>query len=205
MKNMTLLILGVFGAGLAADADEIIARTSKNYEAIKSFSAQFDRKTCNVSEEVCQLSQGKISYQEPDLFRIEISSPNKETYVSDGADLWIYVPAQKKVVKQPIADHKMILSPRYFLDDFKERFTCTLEEEGEKTWKVKLVPKDETYFLQDIILTIDRATYRVLGFATFDKNETNIGFDFVRLVTNPRLNAKLFTFKVPKGVEVIGP
>ena len=98
----------------------------------------------------------------------------------------------------------MILSPRFFLDEFKEQFTCELEKDDAKAWEIKLIPQDETYFLEDVILTIDKKTWKVLGFATFDHTKTHTGFSFAKLVLNPKVPAKTFTFKVPKGVKVIG-
>ncbi len=204
MKKTLTLILTTGAFLLAAEADQIIAKTSESYKNIKSFSAQFDRKTCNTMEEVCQLSQGKIVYQEPNLFRVEISSPEKEIYVSDGSYLWVYVPSRQEVLKQSIKDSKMVLSPRFFLDEFKEQFTCELDKDEAKVWEVKLSPRDETYFLEDVILTIDKKTYKVLGFATFDHNKTHIGFSFAKLILNPKVSPKAFTFKVPRGVKVVG-
>lgn len=202
MKKIIAISLMAYGLSLAADALEIVAKTSDKYKNVRSFQTRFDRQTCNIDQEFCQLSQGKIWFAEPNLFRVEVVSPAAETYVSDGSYLWVYVSNRKEVFKKPVKDNKMILSPKYFLNNYQEEFDCSIEKEDESQWEIKLTPKDEMYFLKDVILTIEKNTYRVVGFATYDTENTHIAFTFTNLLLNQKIAPKTFKFKVPKGVKI---
>ncbi len=201
MRQFLIIITILFSCVLATEADEIIARTSENYRNINNFVAHFERTTC--SDDFCQTASGKIVYQEPDRFKVEITSPEKEFYISDGKYLWIYIPSRQEVYKKSLRETKMLLSPRSFLDNFKEEFTCSIEKETEKEWMIKLIPISETNFFKDIIVKIEKQNYQVRGFTTSDQNNHQTTFNFKKIAYNQKINPKIFRYKPPKGINII--
>ena len=185
----------------ALDVDEIISKTVTNYENMRTLYIEFSNVLCDEASGTCIMTDGVIYFQKPNLFRLEMESP-EQVYIGDSSTLWIYIPAENRAIKQSMTELPFQVNPDLFLRDYDERFTATLIEETEETYMIRLIPKDSTDVYDRINVDIAKDQYTIVGIAVFDDVGSENKYDFHEVEIDARISKKLLEFKPPSGVRV---
>jgi outer membrane lipoprotein carrier protein len=184
----------------------IVNGIEKRY-AVSGFSARFFQISTLKDMDITDTASGRLLIKRPGMMRWEYETPDRQTIVSDGYQLWIYRPEDNQVMigKAPsfFGDGK----GASFLSDItrmRRNFSISLEKNDKNNnYVLKLLPVKKTPDLAEIFLTISRETFEVVRIVTYNSygDETRIDLADVRL--NADLDNALFSFVAPEGTEIL--
>ncbi len=183
----------------------ITDKLQKNYESFRDISATFVQQTIIPGDPEPVRASGKVFFKRPYLMRWDYETPERQLIVTSGSKVYVYEIEAKQV---NVLSRKQFLSTKvsraFFFGkgDIQRDFSvvgCTLTEDG---WVLELQPREPIPQLKTLLLTIDKDRFLVKKTEIEDQmgSKTVIAFRDIRINTN--LRKKLFSFKVPKGVEV---
>lgn len=201
LTGLLLLTLLCLGLGSAIELDEVINRTVKRYENLKSFYTHFTQTLCDEVSGICQSFNGEIYFLRPNYFRMEIEKP-RQILVGDSASLWIYMPDKKKAIRQKLGQMPVAVNPDIFLKDYKERFNGELSSHKKDCYEITLRPKEETEIYEKIVVVINK-NFEINGITIIDEAGAENKFIFDNTQLNKNISKNLFRFNPPKGTEVI--
>jgi outer membrane lipoprotein carrier protein len=126
--------------------------------------------------------------------------------VADGKSVWIFDEELEQVTVQPLTN-QLSETPALFLSG---EFTSIAQAfnvralAGSKTESQFLVtPKKEDSLLEQMVLSFDKDS-KLTRMQIKDVFGQTTVIAFSRIELNPKLDAKLFKFVPPKGVDVVG-
>lgn len=158
------------------------------------------------------LQDGDIYYKYPGKFKIEINSPEKKVYVSDGKTLYIYYPSLSVVATQNLkkSQNNIIYGQSketlgYIFDAYSFNYS-----EGKslssfnnfKVYKIKGWPKRVEAGFKSLELYIDETGFIVYQ-AAINLEGKLIRYYFTSYKVNQDLSDLLFNFTIPDNVQVI--
>jgi outer membrane lipoprotein carrier protein len=218
---LTGMLAGTIVASLLATASQPPATSDqspatlaqslqKRIDGIKDFSADFVHAYEGGVLRKQVIERGRLLIKKPGKMRWEYTVPEAKTFVSDGAKLYSYVPADKQVIVSPVPAEDQATTPTLFLagkGSLTRDFTASLADlppgmpAGSRT--LKLVPKSRQQDYDWLMLVVDPATLGLRGLVTVDAQGGKSSFSFTNLKENINLSDKDFTFKIPRGVDVL--
>src|SRR5882762_6628569 len=137
LRLLTALALSAALAALlvvdtrAADrtAPELAEALQRQYDAVKDFSADFVH-TYQGGVLKKQLTEsGRVLIKKPGKMRWDYTAPEKKQFVSDGAKIYFYIPADKQVIVSSVPPNAETTTPALFLAGkgrLTSQFTPTL-------------------------------------------------------------------------------
>ncbi|RKY58069.1 MAG: outer membrane lipoprotein carrier protein LolA [Candidatus Latescibacterota bacterium] len=205
VRRAIALGMGLLWAGLAfgLTGQEVLSRLQKRYKKLRSFSAEFRYTFCWKLVGEARQQEGKVFFRKPNLFRIE--TPDR-VVVCDGKTVWNYTPATRQVVVTDYGDRSLSPTLQDIIADYLESYTPHYARpdtvSGERCHLLRLVPKDPEERLE-VRLWVEEKRWMVRKLSYSDEvgNETTYLLKDVQV--NPKLDKKLFRFKVPEGAEVV--
>jgi len=200
------LLLGAIACLLmplyAADLQEVIAKTNATYANLNSFYTKFRQVMCDEALGTCNIYDGEIYFLRPNFFKMTIEKPG-QVLVGDSSSLWIYLPAEKRAIRQTLKEIPFAINPNLFLAGYEERFNANLTSDSAGTFGITLTPKEATEIFTRVVVTIDASTHTITAIAIVDQAGAENKFYFEDTKLNPAINRKLFKFNPPKGTEII--
>lgn len=186
--------------------DDIIKRVEKRY-AVAGFSAHFFQVSTIKAMEITDTASGKAFFKRPGKMRWEYEKPDRQIIITDGKTLWIYRPDDNQVMigKSPsfFGDGK----GASFLSDMKlirQKFSILLEKKtAEGYYVLKLLPKEKTFDVSVINLSISTKTFDVFQIITYNSYEDETRIELSNIEFKPELNDSMFSFQIPQGVEIL--
>jgi outer membrane lipoprotein carrier protein len=196
----------------AADptAAELAEALQRRYDAVKDFSADFVHTYQGGVLKKQLTERGTVLIKKPGKMRWDYTAPEKKQFVSDGARIYFYIPADKQVVVSPVPPNAAAATPALFLAGkgrLTSEFAPSLVElpaglpAGSRA--LKLVPKSKQQDYDWLVLAVDPATLAIQGLVTVDAQGGTSTFAFTKLKENVGLADTQFTFKIPRGVDVV--
>ena len=176
---------------------------------LKTVRARFEQRLTNPLTGTTIVQRGDVQQRLPNHLALTFTDPRGDRIVADGQSLWVYTPsaAPNQVLKLPLGAGSaggLDLAGQFFKSP-KTRYTITdagaATVGGRATRGLNLVPKQPMQFTKAIVW-IDTAD------GTLRQFEVTEPTGLVRRVTlsdiraNVAVDAKAFTFTVPKGVKV---
>jgi outer membrane lipoprotein carrier protein len=186
--------------------DDIVKRIENRY-AVSGFSADFFQASTIKAMEITDTASGKAFFKQPGMMRWEYEMPDRQTIISDSKTLWIYRPDDNQVL---IGDSPSFFGDckgACFLSDMKmirQKFSIILEKKEDYGYHVlKLLPKEKTFDVSVIYLSVSAMTFDVFRIVTHNSygDETRIALSNIQFKLN--LDDSMFSFQIPKGVEVL--
>jgi outer membrane lipoprotein carrier protein len=154
--------------------------------------------------------RGHLDIKKPGKMRWDYTSPEPKTFVSDGVKLYSYIPQDKQVIISSVGPEDEATTPALFLAgkgnltrDFAASLTGPLTPYPAGTLGLKLVPKTREAGYDWLILALDPGTLALRGLVTIDAEGGTSTFVFSHLKENVALPDSLFTFRIPRGVDVV--
>lgn len=186
------------------------AAESTPLEQLKSFLASTKTLTANFKQAVLdengkakQTSYGVFYLSRPGKFRWNYQKPFQQEIVSNGGKVWFYDTDLEQVTVKKL-DKSVGSTPALLLTgDVAIEKEFTIEKQGDEAgmqW-IKLLPKNAESNFKYVLIGLEKG---VLGGMELHDNFgqlTRIYFSQVK--SNADLKADLFTFTVPKGVDVL--
>lgn len=194
----------LWAAAIAADATPL----DRFFTGLHTLSAQFEQTIVDTQGQVTQRASGQLSIQRPGKFRWDYDTPYKQLVLGDGEELWTYDADLEQATVKPQSD-ALAGTPALLLSAQEqpgELFTITAlpARDGEQWFE--LTPKSDnglgdTQFNQ---LRLGFAGDVLVAMELVDGFEQTTQIRFSGLRRNIALDADLFKFTPPDGVDVIG-
>ncbi|MCL5280096.1 MAG: outer membrane lipoprotein carrier protein LolA [Planctomycetes bacterium] len=149
---------------------------------------------------------GKLALSKPGRMRWDYTDPAGKLFVSDGKNLWLYVPEDNRAEKMKLKESEDMRAPLAFLLgklNFAKEFR-NLEATPDPAGGLRVTAEPKTdslpYSKVEFSVLPDHRI-RQVKVTGFDKSILEFTFDAEQV--NPRLDAKLFRFEVPPGVQLV--
>ena len=195
-----LLLMGSVSVQ-AADGQALIQHFLKGLTTLK---ADFRQTLEEPEKGDVYYSTGTFYLKRPGQLRWEYNPPNDQLIVADGSNIWLYDRELEQVSHRGQKDAlegtpAQLLSATGPLDQhFK------IESQGEEDglqW-VELLPKDKDAQFNKVRLALKDD--KLVRMEMYDNFGQTTRFVFSDMQRNPHLDDKLFKFKPPPAVDVIG-
>jgi len=203
MKKLSLCLFMIgFACLSAANLDEVVDRTNATYANLNSFYTKFTQTMCDEAAGICRMFEGEIYFLKPNFFRMTIKDP-PQVLVGDSASLWIYMPKEKRAIRQALTQMPFAINPEIFLKDYNERFNAALTGEDKDFYEITLSPKEETEIFGKIVIRVSLPGYKITDISIVDPAGAENKFAFEKTEINKKINKKNFQFNPPKGTDII--
>jgi outer membrane lipoprotein carrier protein len=205
---------GLEAARGAAPGDQTatdLARVlQQKYDTVKDFSTDFAHVYRGGVLKKQLVEKGRLLIKKPGKMRWEYTEPEEKLFVSDGTKLYSYIPQDKQVIVSAVPQDDSAPVPALFLagkGNLMRDFSVSFDENtaGLPTGAraLKLVPKTPQADYDWLVLVVDPGTLLLRGLITTDAQGGTSRFSFSNLKENVGIADKAFTFKIPRGVDVV--
>jgi outer membrane lipoprotein carrier protein len=205
-----ILIGAVSASGLGSQQltpDELARAVQRRYETIRDFSAKFEHTYRGGVLRTKVTERGVATIKKPGLMRWIYESPERKEFVSDGQHLYSYFPQDRQVVVSRISPEEAAPLPILFLagkGEVSKDFAASLPaNDQEASIILRLTPRSPSAEYAHMLLVLDASSLQIRGLTTVDLQGGSSAFTFTNLQENLGFSDKLFTFRIPKGVDVL--
>lgn len=204
---MTARATLVFALAAMPTAADDAAGLTALLNDLTSFRADFEQVVMDRFGETLQVTTGTLHWQRPHRLRWEVDEPYPQLILADGESLWVYDPDLEQVSVQPLAE-SLEGTPASFLAGAAEALSRAFDvhavtSEEQPDVRYLLTPRDEASVFRDLTLAFaPNGVLTLLDMA--DHLGARTRTTFTDATKNPSLEAALFHFKAPDGVDVIG-
>ncbi len=205
-----LLVSGLFLAPVAVPAvespappqDEIVRSIENHYLDLADLTARVTQKNRLKTLGKTQVFEGKLSIKKPGRLRIDYT--NGQVIVLDGKTALFYSKKNQQVIRRTFRDIDEANVPVAFLlgaaEIGKEFSAAPAEEAGPLA--IDLSPKKPGAAMKKLRLRPDE-TGRIMEMTIFDRSGNVTEIIFTDVQEGAGVEDKVFTFKIPKGTEII--
>lgn len=186
--------------------DEIIAGIENRY-ATKGFSAKFSQESTIKAMDITDTASGNIFVKAPGMMRWEYEKPDKQLIITDGKKLWVYRQDDNQVMVGE--------SPYFFgngkgsgfLSDIKmirEKFNIALDDKSTgKYYVLKLIPKEKTFDISMIYLSISVNTFDIIQITTYNSYNDETKIYLKNIEFEKHIDGSMFHFEIPEGADIL--
>lgn len=186
--------------------DEILNAVEKRY-ASSAFEARFEIESTLKAMQVTDTASGRLLVQYPGKMRWEYEEPDPMLFVTDGTTLWMYQPQERQVTVGKADEILGGSQGASFLSDIRllrSQFQIELDPGGsDERVRLKLTPRQDSFDIAHITMTIARSTHDVVEVLTVNQYEDRTRIVFHEIAFQQRFPASLFHFDIPEGVDVL--
>jgi outer membrane lipoprotein carrier protein len=219
----------VLAAEKTAALKDVVSALEKGYASLQDVQADFAQKTVIAGINREQKGSGELLLKKPAsstaMFRFNYTKP-KQQIVSNGKQVWFYLPESKQVMVSPVADmfkggNSIALNYLTGLGHVSRDFTASFAQEPQDkngNYQLELLPKSPSAVLAKLQLTVSAAAvehflrngsvqdiFPVIASVIHDAGGNQTRIEYSRVRVNKGLANSRFSFKVPQGVEVVKP
>jgi outer membrane lipoprotein carrier protein len=208
LLSVLLLMAPAAAAGQARPSAVETARAVQHkYDLVKDFTADFTHTYEGGVLKKKSTERGTVQIKKPGRMRWEYTAPDKKTFVSDGREVYSYIPADKQVIVSPVPSNDEATTAVLFLagkGNLARDFTVTYADgAAEGTWALRLDPKQKQRDYDWLVLGVDPKTMQIRSLTAADQQGGRSTFRFSNYRENTGLADSVFTFKIPRGADVI--
>ena len=174
---------------------------------VKSFTSRFVQESQNGQGEVLQSIQGKMDVAKPGKLRWQTEGIYEQLVISDGKSLWIYDQDLEQVSIKNM-DNRLAETPALLLggDVSAIETDFIVSQKHSKSHRVFILqPKDTTQLFDSLEISFNKHSKQqeLQQMIIRDASGQVTAISFSDAVNNPVLDDRIFTFAIPKGVDVI--
>jgi outer membrane lipoprotein carrier protein len=188
-------------------ATETARALQEKYDRVHDFTADFTHTYQGGILKKSLSERGTLEVKKPGRMRWEYSQPEKKLFVSDGRKVYSYVPADKQVIVSSVPADDQAATSVLFLagkGNLTRDFNVSYAPGGSSdTWALRLDPKQRQRDYDWLILVVDRHSLQIRELTAADQQGGTSTFRFTNIRENTGLPDTRFTFKIPRGVDVI--
>lgn len=198
-------------AGAQGDAQTVLERAIAAYKDVNTVRATFTQRVTNPMLGKTVEAKGEVVQDRPDKIAIRFTDPAGDAIVSDGTNLWIYLPstAPGQVMKRKV-DANAAGVPDVtatFLEAPKSKYSSALggteAVNGRQATVVHLTARDQSLPFTKATVWVDAKDALVRQFEVTEPSGLVRRVTIEKLTVNPEVGAGPFEFEVPKGVRVV--
>jgi outer membrane lipoprotein carrier protein len=198
------LCIGATNLSTAADDAGAGRRVEQILSDFKTLKSQFEQTLSGAHGEVLERAAGTFYLQKPDRFRWDYVTGVRQLIVSDGTRVWLYDEELDQVTVRALGQSLSATPAMLLSGSGRASETFRISDLGHfegLDW-VRLLPKTQDTDFREIRLGLSGNALARMTLK--DKLGQTTDLRFTDLERNPRLDAALFVFTPPLGVDVIG-
>jgi outer membrane lipoprotein carrier protein len=188
----------------AVDAAKAV---QQKYDRVKDFTADFSQTYEGGVLKKKTTERGTVQIKKPGRMRWEYTTPDKKTFVSDGRKIYSWVPADKQVIVSSVPPDDEATTAVLFLagkGNLTRDFNVSYAEgAAADTWALRLDPKQKQRDYDWLIVGVDPKTLQIRSLTAADQQGGRSTFEFSNYRENTGIADSVFTFKIPRGADVI--
>lgn len=177
-----------------------------HYNTVRDFTAEFQHQYRGGILRQSLTESGHVKIKKPGRMYWTYTEPEKKEFVSDGAKIYTYVPADKLVVISDMPKGDEASTALLFLtgqgDLVRDFRAGTPPTPPAGLWQLDLIPKTTQADFTALSLIVEPKTLRLRGLTSTNAQDGVSTFLFRNLRENTGLADNQFAFKIPRGVEV---
>jgi outer membrane lipoprotein carrier protein len=185
--------------------DAVARGLQTRYEGVQDFSADFVQTYRGGVLKTPSEARGTVAVKKPGKMRWLYTRPERKELVSDGREIYWYLPEDKQVMVLEPADQAT--TSALFLSgkgNIARDFTPSLvKAAAADTLALKLVPRKSEPEYEYLVVALDPASLQMRGLTTRDRQGGESTLVFTNMKENRRLSDKDFVFRIPRGVNVV--
>jgi chaperone LolA len=173
-------------------------------DQVQTLTANFTQEIRAADGQVIETASGSVALSRPNRFRWIYEQPFEQQIVADGRNLWIYDVELQQVTRAPL-DDTIASSPAMLLSGDKavrEGFDVVESFDRDGLSWVRLEPHLPGTDFRSVLIGFDGMAPKRLELEDTLNQVTRI--DLTNVELNAKLKDRLFDFKPPRGVDVIG-
>jgi len=209
-KRITVLLgfcLFFFGTQsiVAQDAQEVISKVQERVNTDQPLRVDFQQVfEWKVTGKVERLD-GMMVLQGLKKFRI--ATPD-QTVVSNGETMWTYSRLENQVIIDNVRQDAQTLMPRDILFTYPEQYDAQIWKknlliDGTSAVVLRLTPKDQDQFLQDLKVWVNRDSWQPLQVEFTDLNNNTTSYEITSVQVDSSITEETFTFQPDSTTEII--
>jgi outer membrane lipoprotein carrier protein len=188
-------------------ASTVAAALQKKYDTIREFTADFVQTYEGGPLRKKATERGTVQVKKPSRMRWDYTDPEKKLFISDGRTMYLYWPADKQVMENPVPPDDQATTAVLFLagkGNLTRDFAVSYAEGGSPDrYTLKLQPKLPERDYDWLVIAVDRQSLQIRSLVAADAQGGRSTYEFTNFRENPGLPDKNFTFKIPRGADVI--
>lgn len=221
------------GRGMAAEKPvplkDVVAALEKGYATLQDVQADFTQKTTVTGMGREQRGNGEVLLKRPGsstaMFRFNYAKP-KQQIISNGKQVWFYLPDNRQVMVSSVSDmfqggNGIALSYLTGMGHVSRDFSISYASDprdANGNYQLVLLPRTLSPVLAKLSLTISaeavnrfqqqgsvRDIFPIVSSVVHDAGGNQTRIDYSRARVNRGLESGKFTFRIPRGVEVVKP
>jgi outer membrane lipoprotein carrier protein len=207
MRYAWVALLAVFLPGIAGADGSSDTRATERLEAalkgLSSLRAGFHQTVTDARGAQTESAEGTVALARPGKFRWDYRVP-AQLIVSDGTTVWLYDVDLSQVTIRPAADSLSGTPALLFSGQTDLGAEFKIADGGEAdglAWS-RLTPKNAESDFRELSVGIAGGELRRM--VLVDRLGQTMRIEFDRIERNPRLDASIFSFTPPPGVDVVG-
>ncbi|MBM3314290.1 outer membrane lipoprotein carrier protein LolA [candidate division WOR-3 bacterium] len=183
----------------ASPSDSAWQALRHRYLSLRTLSGSFEQTVCSEFEGTCQSFSGTFAFHLPGRFRLEVTDPVRQLIVGTDSCVWFHFPDEQRVVRQTGSGSVPLLA---FLAPVLDSSTAAEVSTDSTGTPVVRVVSDSPEALAGLVLELNAARDRIVGFAFDDDFGNHYDFRLLEQRWNPRLPGRTFQFSPPAGTVV---
>ena len=203
-----LLCAGSCSILQAQGVKEIAAAVDQHYNGLRSLQADFAEVYKGAGIE--RTESGTLLLKKPGKMRWEYRSPKEKLFVSDGKNVWLYIPDQRQARKMVLKKLEDLRSPIAFLLGKSnlmkelEGLSIATDQVAETPGNTVLrgVPKAMGQRVEEVLLEVNRQN-QIVRISVTEGDGSLTEYRFRNLTENRAFGDDAFRFAPPNGVETI--
>lgn len=208
---MSLTLLSAMAAQPAAPDPAAFARAIQaRYDRVRDFTADFTHTYTGGVLKKQVVERGTLQVKKPGRMRWRYTNPEEKLFVSDGHQIYSYVPADRQVIVSPMPAEDRATTAALFLTgkgdlarDFTAKPAPVPQGAPAGSVAIELTPRQEQREYNTLTLAADPETHAIRMLIAADRQGGRSAFTFANVKENTGLADKVFEFSIPRGADVI--
>lgn len=197
------------GSGVASPSDlhTLLERMRTFYRDSPGLVADFKQVLESRALPRPQEERGVVSLKFPGRMRWEYDTPPGKLAITDGKKAYLYLPEDKAVLVGSMQDldagavtTKLLLGEVSLEADFAVEGMPSAGNAD--IWTLKLTPRGKDFPYDSITLDVEASRGAIRRIRMLDPLGNRMEYRFERIRVDKNLSEKLFTYRIPRGVEI---
>jgi outer membrane lipoprotein carrier protein len=190
-------------------AVDVARRLQAHYDAVRDFSADSTQTPPGGARGPRAEERGTVLVKKPGMMRWEYEVPEKKLFVADGVKMYSWVPGDNQVIVSSVPAADRATTPVLFLvgkGNLTRDFVISYADPARvapTSVALSLVPRNREPDYDSLTLVVDRATLRLQQLIAVDGQGGTSTFRFDNLKENVGVPDKAFSFRIPRGADVV--
>jgi len=204
------LILSVPAQTRAPSLDSLLTALQAKYARLRTLTADFVQ-IYTAAGSPPRREEGTVLLARPRRMRWQYRQPEEKLFISDGEHVWLYVPAERQVIRAKIREAEDIKAAFAFLLgelDLRRRF-ARIERISDPSplqagnLVLRFIPKDARLGFSELIAEVVPTSLHIVRVSIRELDGARSDFLFSNIRENVPVPRSAFVLAIPPGVQVL--